>query len=134
MGNRVIGFFRRGRWLRLASYYISHPAQIWKLLRAVRGYMSRDGLREARSALMLLWNYVADTTTGRYRDYSKWSLVLVVAALIYLVSPIDLIPDLLLGGLLDDIGVLTYVVTAVQSELKRYRKQFPRQDDAENRN
>jgi uncharacterized membrane protein YkvA (DUF1232 family) len=46
----------------------------------------------------------------------------VVAALLYIISPIDVIPDSIpiVGGL-DDIAVLAYAVHAVSDELKNYR-------------
>lgn len=133
MNKKLIKYFRRGRWLRLATHYITHPNKLWGLLGSVRSYMSRDGLKNIRNALILLWNYVADIAAGRYRAYNKRALILVVAALIYLVSPIDFIPDLLPGGLLDDAGILLYVINSVQDELTRYRQHCPRKgsDDSE---
>lgn len=44
-------------------------------------------------------------------------MVLVVAAVVYLVSPLDLIPDFLPGGLLDDAAIVAFVVGMVESEL-----------------
>lgn len=125
MNQKLISYFRRGRWLRLATHYITHPDKLWSLLHAVRRYMSRDGLSNVRNALLLLWNYVADIASGKYREYNKRALLLVVAALVYLVSPVDFIPDFLLGGLLDDAGVLLYIINAVQNELARYRQRRP---------
>ena len=128
MNPKLINYFRRGRWLRLATHYITHPNKLWGLLNTVRTYMSREGLKNLRNSLVLLLNYVTDVTTGRYREYNKRALILVVAALIYLVSPIDFIPDILPGGLLDDAGVLLYVINSIQGELTRYRQHCPRKN------
>lgn len=49
---------------------------------------------------------------------SPRNLLLIVASLLYLLSPIDAIPDVIpVIGLLDDLGVLVLVINAVQAEL-----------------
>jgi len=42
--------------------------------------------------------------------------------LIYFVSPIDIIPDFLLGGLVDDALVLGLIIKQVTSDLDKYRE------------
>ncbi len=50
------------------------------------------------------------------------ALVTIVAGLLYFVSPIDAIPDWLLGvGFLDDIAVLGWVLKTVADELARFK-------------
>ncbi len=52
-----------------------------------------------------------------------WSAkVVAIGALIYLISPIDAIPDITpIVGLLDDVGVLSAAVAMLMSELSKYR-------------
>lgn len=57
---------------------------------------------------------------GEYRSVSFESMVLIVAALIYLVSPIDLIPDFLPGGLVDDAAVIAYTIALVRDEVEEF--------------
>lgn len=55
---------------------------------------------------------------GRYRDVSFESMVLIVGAILYVVSPIDVIPDSIAGvGLLDDAAVLAFVLRLVREEI-----------------
>ena len=61
-------------------------------------------------------------TSGEYRAVSWESMVLVMAALVYLVSPIDLIPDFLPGGLADDAVVVTFVIGMVREEIGDFRE------------
>ena len=50
------------------------------------------------------------------------ALLAVVAALVYFVMPLDLVPDWLLGvGLLDDLAVLAWVLRTWEDELDAYR-------------
>ena len=58
---------------------------------------------------------------GHYREIALDELALIVAGLIYVVSPIDLIPDLLPGGLLDDAVVIGWIIKAVHDELNDFR-------------
>jgi len=65
---------------------------------------------------------------GEYRAVSPKALVTIVAGLLYFVSPLDAIPDWLLGvGLLDDIAVLGWVLKTVSDELDAFRAWRQRQ-------
>ena len=82
-------------------------------VRGKRGGALSKVISEIRALIRLLRAYV----TGEYRAVSWESMVLVVGALIYLVSPIDVIPDLLPGGLVDDAAVVAFVIALVRDEL-----------------
>ena len=58
---------------------------------------------------------------GSYRDLQIQNVLLIVAALIYFVTPIDLIPDFIpITGLLDDFTVIVWVYNKVQEEIDRF--------------
>lgn len=56
-------------------------------------------------------------------DMKKETKYAVVGALAYLVSPIDLIPDRIMGplGLADDVAVLLFALKYARPEIDRYR-------------
>lgn len=57
----------------------------------------------------------------QYTDVPWTSIVLVIAALIYFVSPLDFIPDILpLIGLTDDAVVIAFVVAQIKSDLENF--------------
>jgi uncharacterized membrane protein YkvA (DUF1232 family) len=65
--------------------------------------------------IIALYNYFKDDSVSWYRK------TIVVAALIYFISPIDTIPDLApLFGYLDDFGVITAVLSFLGNELTQY--------------
>lgn len=67
--------------------------------------------------LKALYRYMLDPSVQWYRKS------IVVAALIYFISPIDAIPDIApLVGYLDDLGVITAVLKFMGSELIPYYK------------
>ncbi len=60
---------------------------------------------------------------GHYREIPVDSLVIVVAGLIYVVSPLDLIPDTIPGlGVVDDAAVIGWVIKTVRGELDAFRE------------
>jgi uncharacterized membrane protein YkvA (DUF1232 family) len=58
---------------------------------------------------------------GHYRQIPWKTILLIVAAIIYFVNPIDLLPDLIpIAGLTDDFGVLLWVYNAVNTEIDKF--------------
>ncbi|HWR60151.1 MAG TPA: YkvA family protein, partial [Clostridia bacterium] len=55
------------------------------------------------------------------RNVSVFKKLLIIGSLLYLVFPVDIVPDFLIGlGILDDITVLTFVWIALKAELDDY--------------
>ena len=72
--------------------------------------------------LTLMVDYVKDVATGRYKGYSKTHLTLIVAAILYVVSPLDVIPDfLIVAGLIDDAAIIARVFNEIGKELDKYK-------------
>lgn len=68
-----------------------------------------------------LFNYIRDAISGRYDSYSKANLLMALAGLVYLIAPVDIVPDFIpIAGWLDDITVLKFVLDRLSSELKQY--------------
>lgn len=60
---------------------------------------------------------------GDYKEIPWQSLVLILASLLYFVSPIDFIPDLLpLVGFTDDIAVIFWVYNSIKSDIENFRR------------
>lgn len=116
-----MSFFSRGRWLQLAAQYLRQPHKLQELLTSVLQYASRDGLEKVGGNIKLLWSYVSDVVTHHYTHYNAHALLLTIAGLIYLVTPLDFLPDFLVGGLIDDMGVILYIVQSIGEELRRYK-------------
>jgi len=64
-----------------------------------------------------------DFLKGRYRDVSVKSIVIFVLTLAYIISPIDLIPDWILGfGQLDDVAILAFGLHLLEKDLMKYKE------------
>lgn len=58
-----------------------------------------------------------------YTEAPMGSIVSIVAAMIYVVTPIDLIPDIIpFIGKLDDAAILGFVIANVHNDVKKYKK------------
>lgn len=84
-----------------------------------KGVKEFDGIKSDLSAVFGL---IGDFLTGEYKDVSKTSLLLIIGSFIYLLNPMDIVPDFLLGiGFLDDLAIFTYMIKKIQGELDKYK-------------
>ena len=73
--------------------------------------------------LTLMFGIVASWVKGDYKDVPIGSIVAIIAALIYLICPIDVIPDFIPGvGYIDDVFVIGLVFAQVMTDLEKYKK------------
>lgn len=91
--------------------------------------LNAKNIAEDNTTLKKLWSDIKlalelskDWIKGDYKDITKGSLILIIGGLLYLVSPIDLIPDFLVGGFLDDAAILAYVFKKLGHELIAYKE------------
>ncbi len=113
------------RFLPLAERLLSRgrlPALLFAVARkGPRLGQLKDDVRLLQALCVAWWR-------GEYRAISPKALVTIVAGLLYFVSPLDAIPDWLLGvGFLDDIAVLGWVLKTVSDELDAFRAWRQRQ-------
>lgn len=72
--------------------------------------------------LRATWRLIRAYLRGDYRAVRLRSVLAVVTAFVYFVSPVDLIPDVfLLLGLTDDLVVVSLLFTVVRQELAGFR-------------
>ncbi|WP_082582069.1 YkvA family protein [Aeromicrobium sp. Root236] len=115
-------FFKNAR--KRAGSIIQNPEKLKKLAAdsASRAGDRSGPFEEVLGDLKAMIRMVTSYAKGDYRQISTDTLLLVVAALVYVVSPIDLIPDAIPGvGLLDDVTVVVWVVGRVKNELDAFR-------------
>lgn len=88
----------------------------------VRDYRYRStDFRKLWYYLGLLLSMLLDSIKGRYPLPKKTALVLVISFL-YLISPVDIVPDVFpLIGLVDDVAVLAFAFSFIRNDLENYR-------------
>lgn len=79
-------------------------------------------LMEVWEDIKLFLDLLKDWMRGDYREISKGSIIMIIISLLYLVNPLDLIPDFLVAGFIDDLAVIAYVIKKISDELNVYKK------------
>jgi uncharacterized membrane protein YkvA (DUF1232 family) len=82
-----------------------------KFWTTLKRYAAKIGRAAVVSALTLYY-------TLNDKDTPAWARTVIVSALIYLVSPVDIIPDFIPGGLTDDMGVIAAAAAVVAAHIK----------------
>ena len=107
-----------------AEAYASDPALLRELLQNAVGKLNvipRGPFGDAWPYLLAMIRLVRDYQRGEYRHVPKPALLIVIAAIIYFVSPFDVIPDWLpVLGHIDDAFVVTLALRSVRAELDTF--------------
>ncbi|CAI8784555.1 YkvA family protein [Methylococcus capsulatus] len=107
-----------------AKEYAGDPGKLASLLdRASKKAEAKKGpLSEVRDSLMACLRLLRACAQKRYS--LPWqSLGLIVAAVVYFVMPVDLIPDFILSlGFADDAALLAWTFRQVKSDLEDFRR------------
>lgn len=108
-----------------AEALLKQPQRLLSKLNAARqklGRVNTGQLQDARGQLTLLIEFSQDLLSGRYQAMSVKTPVMVVAAILYFLLPLDSIPDFIVGlGYLDDVTVITFVYHQLSAEIEKYR-------------
>jgi uncharacterized membrane protein YkvA (DUF1232 family) len=91
---------------------------VWRAMRAG----SRRGTPGIGARLRSVPRLVAATFLGRYRGTTRARLLAMALAVVYVVSPVDLVPELFvpLLGLVDDAFVVAWLAGSVLRETERF--------------
>ena len=70
-----------------------------------------------------LFLMLKDYLIGRYREIPFWMIAAIAGVLIYIINPLDIVPDVIpVLGLIDDMLVFLLCISVVRLELNKYRK------------
>jgi uncharacterized membrane protein YkvA (DUF1232 family) len=76
------------------------------------------GLKNIKWMIMLF----KDWLSGRYREISRATILSAAAAILYFVSPVDLVLDFIpFGGYIDDAAVIGFVFNKISDDVEKYR-------------
>ncbi|WP_409228829.1 YkvA family protein [Gudongella sp. SC589] len=106
---------------RKAKEYYNNPERLKELLTSAN-LIIRDNeqLSDLIDDIGKLISLVRDYVKKEYTMVSKGTIITVIAGLIYLVNPVDIVPDFLFGGFLDDAAVIGYIVSRLRGEIEKY--------------
>lgn len=74
---------------------------------------------DIRTLLAMLFDFIA----GRYRSVPLKTLAVLIVAILYVISPIDLLPDFIpFFGYIDDAFIIVLAIDLVRDDLAAYRE------------
>lgn len=80
--------------------------------------MNRGKIAKIWDKVMSLWKFIQDP------DAPWVGKTIAIGALVYLISPIDAIPDIIPGlGLTDDVAIILAAVAKLAADLSKYENQ-----------
>ncbi len=115
-------FFKRAT--NQAGQYARNSSSLVELLRKVlskSNALSSDTFKNFKERLMVLGRLLKAYVSGEYRVIPWQSLIKIIAGLIYFVSPIDLIPDLIpVLGFSDDVALILWIFRSIQDDINDF--------------
>ncbi|MDR4946165.1 YkvA family protein [Neobacillus cucumis] len=113
------------KYIQNAKLFIGNPEKIKNLLQKVISKATdRKGyLGDAWEKIQLFVDLVKAYSKGEYKNVQPSTIVTIIGALLYFISPIDIVPDFIIGlGLFDDAAVIGYTLKKLSKELNEFQK------------
>ena len=87
----------------------------------IESIMNNETLREYMNNIKNYFMMLKDFVTGKYKNIPVGTISAIIGTLLYVLSPVDLIPDLIpVVGFLDDAAVLALCVKLTQYDVDQY--------------
>jgi uncharacterized membrane protein YkvA (DUF1232 family) len=127
LGKRIVGGSLFAGLLSKAAQYAKDPDRLKDLASTARRKAETAGqtgvLKEFWDTLMTFLRLTRAYAKGDYRQVPWETVTLAVAAVLYFLMPLDVIPDVLMGlGFVDDAAVIAWVMNTVGPELGKFRQ------------
>lgn len=108
---------------RKAEEIIEDRQSLNSLLIRARSKMDqgRDKMTSVMDKVNLFFRMLKAYAKGEYRNIATGKVVLIIAAFLYLVSPIDAVMDFLPGGLIDDAAIFLWLFNSLKDEIEAFR-------------
>jgi uncharacterized membrane protein YkvA (DUF1232 family) len=107
-----------------ARAYVANPERLRGLANeAARkaATLPKETFKESWAYLQTMLRLIRAYYRGEYRDVPMSALLIIIAAIVYLVNPLDLIPDWVPGvGLLDDAFIVAFAVRQTKPSLDNF--------------
>lgn len=82
-----------------------------------KGSIFAPYVKDVRLLILMVRSYIS----GEYKDIPVTTIVAAVSALVYVLSPLDVIPDNIpVVGFADDAAVVAYLMKSIEKDIKKY--------------
>lgn len=111
-----------------AAPYMQNPSLLDDLLDKIQGYIGEIihrrfmGVEKLLREVPVLLRMAKAWNCHSYRDISYSNMLLIVAGLLYFLSPFDLVPDFFgIFGFVDDLAVLGMIASRLHKEIIKFQ-------------
>lgn len=106
-----------------AESFLSDDEGINKLLNDIKEKFEDNEVLSAMSTdIRLLIEMLMAWKNGEYTGLSQNTIILVIAGLLYIANPLNILPKILRKTIIDDVLIIVYILKKVKSELSEYKK------------
>lgn len=89
----------------------------------IKNKAKKGPLKKFSEYITLFFEMLGDFFAKRYTNIPKGTIGSIMFTLLYVFSPIDLIPDFIIGvGLMDDAAVVALCIKMVQGDIDKYKE------------
>ena len=116
-----------------AEYITNDEDAFAKFLKNIENVLKKiPNVGNLLSDIPLLVSLVKSYIDGEYKEIPYNSIVAIVATLLYVISPFDIIPDILPGvGFADDAVAVAFCVKMIHDDLEKYKTWRDQRDGIE---
>ncbi|WP_462411679.1 YkvA family protein [Neobacillus sp. Marseille-QA0830] len=107
-----------------ASEYLNDKEKADGLLKEAiqKANQKKGALSNVWEKLQLLFEVLRAWIKGDYKEIPTRSIVMIIAGILYFVSPVDLVPDFIAGlGLVDDATVIGFILKQITKDLEKFK-------------
>ncbi len=104
------------------NYNQADAEKVMENKKKIEAIMQNDTLKKYLEDIKLYFQMLGDIFTGKYKKVPMGTIAAIVGTLLYVLSPIDLIPDFLPGGYLDDAGIVALCLNFTKQDIEEYKK------------
>lgn len=112
------------KYLDIAKTYLNNTKKSNDLLdeATTKSNTNKNALEEVWDNLQLLLAMFRSWVKGEYREIPTKTILAIIAAIVYFVSPVDFIPDFIAGlGFADDAAIIGFTIKQIAEELEKFK-------------
>lgn len=111
-----------------ATKLLGKPFKVFTVLNEVADKVASENSKDNKfkqlfEVALTLVRLIRSYSTGDYRQIRPSTIISGLAVLLYVLSPIDLVPDFIpVLGFLDDLSLISWFIGKFQEEISRFRE------------
>ena len=105
------------------TFYDEDINNVFENEETIMNKMQDEHLIEFMEYVKLFFYMLKDFVTRKYTEVPIGTIIAIVGTLLYILNPIDIIPDFIpLAGYLDDASIIATCIKAIKVDIDKYKK------------